>query len=286
MQDATIPERPLVFLSWSGERARHVANTLSDHIEDLLNVDTFVSPNIEKGEEWNNAIHSALRRCDAGIIILTKENSTAPWLLYEAGAIKTARPEPSRTKTLFVGRRPIDYKGPLQSFMGTTTDRDDFFQLVESLNVSCEVQTTPQSLTRRFEALWPKISQSFEEACQLSIPSSPLPQRSASEMTEEILEIVRDIQKKQPPQSTTLDRKATGPTDPLTEPPPGDKWHLALIPISTSIPTNRPTERVITNGDRIGPISSYQSGVFVIKSKTDRLYVSHGNLCDKWSIVS
>ena len=48
----------------------------------------FFSPeDIEKGENWDSKISQVLSECNYGIICLTSQNVSAPWINFEAGAI-------------------------------------------------------------------------------------------------------------------------------------------------------------------------------------------------------
>ncbi|MEM6326361.1 MAG: toll/interleukin-1 receptor domain-containing protein [Bacteroidota bacterium] len=192
MSEASL-SRPLVFISWSGARALRIARALAEHIEDLLNVETFISPNIPKGEEWNNAVHSAIRDCAAGVIIVTPENKEAPWLLYEAGAIKTAQAGTGRTKTLFVGWQPADYTGPLEAFQGTQTEREDFYQLLKDLNTSCGNVTTQDALSRRFERVWPTVEAVFRRAEAMESPAYISVDKVNSDLISNLIDEMRSI---------------------------------------------------------------------------------------------
>jgi hypothetical protein len=78
-----------VFISWSGERSRAVAEALWEWLPNVIQtVNPWVSlADIEKGARWSTEIASQLETCCVGLICLTPENLSAPWLLFEAGAI-------------------------------------------------------------------------------------------------------------------------------------------------------------------------------------------------------
>lgn len=83
-----------VFISWSGEYSRKLAEALANWLPDVLQcVEPFVSTiNIDKGERWAYKIDKALQSTDFGIACLTQANSTSPWLHYEVGAMSLAVP--------------------------------------------------------------------------------------------------------------------------------------------------------------------------------------------------
>src|SRR5438128_12519610 len=78
-----------LFISWSGNRSKSIADALRRWIPDVIQtVEPWMSAtDIEAGARWNREIDNQLRETQYGIICLTKENQTAPWILFEAGAI-------------------------------------------------------------------------------------------------------------------------------------------------------------------------------------------------------
>jgi hypothetical protein len=78
-----------VFISWSGERSRAVAEALREWLPNVIQtVNLWVSlADIEKGARWSTDITAQLEECSVGLICLTPENLSAPWLLFEAGAL-------------------------------------------------------------------------------------------------------------------------------------------------------------------------------------------------------
>lgn len=81
-------DRLRIFISWSGERSRTVAEALHQWLADVLHVvEPWLSAaDIEKGSKWAQAVTGELERASFAVLCLTPENLTAPWLLFEAGA--------------------------------------------------------------------------------------------------------------------------------------------------------------------------------------------------------
>ena len=95
-----------VFVSWSGELSKEIAEVLKKWIPCIIqSVEVFYSPeDIEKGDNWDATISSELSECNYGIICLTPENTMAPWINFEAGAI--AKSLDSKVSALMINIKP------------------------------------------------------------------------------------------------------------------------------------------------------------------------------------
>lgn len=78
-----------VFISWSGDDEQEIALKLKEFLVKFYNVDVFVSSKDIRGidEGWRVSINNNLKTADYGIVLVSSQNSHAPWLLYEAGAL-------------------------------------------------------------------------------------------------------------------------------------------------------------------------------------------------------
>src|SRR5688572_19220319 len=107
-----------VFLSWSGERSKAVAETLSVWLGQVIQaVDPWISSDIEKGARWNPEIAARLEQSRVGIICLTKENLDAKWILFESGAL--SKTKDAYVCTLLLDIDPSDVEQPLGQFQHT-----------------------------------------------------------------------------------------------------------------------------------------------------------------------
>src|SRR5262249_25941930 len=84
-----------VFISWSGDRSRLVAEALKEWLPAVIQtLEPWVSSvDIAKGTRSLEEIHLQLRDSEFGIICLTPENLKAEWIHFEAGAIAKALTE-------------------------------------------------------------------------------------------------------------------------------------------------------------------------------------------------
>lgn len=146
-----------VFVSWSGELSCQIAEVLKKWIPCIIqSVDVFFSPeDIEKGDNWDKTISSELSECKYGIICLTSDNTSAPWINFEAGAI--AKSLDSKVTALMVNIKPSDIKGPLSRYQATRFEKADFFQLIESINKALDTPLDSKVLENTFNAMWDSL---------------------------------------------------------------------------------------------------------------------------------
>ena len=146
-----------LFISWSGEFSRKVAECLSVWIPTIIQtVEVFYSPDdIAKGENWGNRLSEELEQSNFGIVCLTPENVLAPWIHFEAGALSKA--SNSRVSAIMLGINPSDVKGPLARLQNTAFDRDDFYRLFQSINECSEKPLSTEILSNAFNNSWARL---------------------------------------------------------------------------------------------------------------------------------
>lgn len=166
--------RVKVFVSWSGEASHDVAKALKSWLPVVLQgVDVFLSSeDIDKGTRWFEALGGVLAESRFAILCLTPENLSAPWILYEAGAI-AHQMETSRVTPLLVGLDVTDLDAPLVEFNATRLERDDLEKLFAAINK----QLGPKRLDERtfqaaFDAAWPKLERALAKAKAKAVPAA------------------------------------------------------------------------------------------------------------------
>jgi len=179
-----------IFLSWSGDRSKHIAETLKKCLPLFIqSVKPWMSSSdIDKGARWSTDIAAKLSECKIGIICLTPENIEAPWILFEAGALSKTLDKTHVCPVLF-DIEPSDLKGPLVQFQTTKLVEDDFKKLIATIN-NCQVSVIPDAqLDEIFNAWWPKVESELNKMSQIKKEISP--RRKDRELLEEILALVR-----------------------------------------------------------------------------------------------
>lgn len=158
-----------VFISWSGKASHAVATTLYNWLPVVLqSVKPFISSeDLRKGGRWVSQLSDELEKTSFGIVCLTPSNLTAPWILFEAGALSKFVGD-SHVAPFLVGVKPSELPGPLTQFNATAHEKDDFKKLIKSINASSGVEAVdPDLLDRSVETCWPKIDEELRDATEL-----------------------------------------------------------------------------------------------------------------------
>ncbi len=182
-----------VFISWSGERSKKVAEALREWLPNVIqSLDPWMSSeDIEKGARWYVDIVSELESSYYGIICLTSDNIESPWIHFEAGALSKSM-EKSRVCPYLFHIDPSIIKGPLVLFQAAKSTKDDTKKLLHSINQAlAENALSTEKLDKTFERWWPDLNAKLEEISKMK--DMPIPKRSEVEMIVEILEIVRSL---------------------------------------------------------------------------------------------
>lgn len=192
MPDEKPEQQHNVFISWSGNRSRHVAEALRDWLPMVIQAaKPFLSKkDIDKGSRWHIDLAKALESTKVGIVCLTPENLTAPWLLFESGALSKTVDTGTRVCTyLLAGLKAEEVARPLGEFQATKAEREDTLQMLQDINRALGSPVSEQTLGDVFDLAWPKLE---AKLTRLPAHESPIPpKRETEDMVAEILELVR-----------------------------------------------------------------------------------------------
>ena len=183
----------LVFLSWSGHKSQIVAEGLQNWLSQVIQaVEPWLSADIDKGLRWGPEVANRLERSKVGIICLTRENLNARWILFEAGAL--SKTKDAYVCTLLLDCESSDVEQPLAQFQHTTTNKEDLFQLLLTINRvvnnSGEKALSETMLRKVFEINWQRLDDIFKTAREAEQQSEGRV-RSERDMLQEILELLR-----------------------------------------------------------------------------------------------
>jgi len=184
-----------VFISWSGDRSRAVAEVISDWIKCVLQASNpwISTRDIDRGSTWFSEISEQLSGTSVGIVCLTQENKSNPWILFEAGALAKGLPT-NRVCTFLIDLQTADLRDPLAQFNHTLPTRPSMLQLVITLNRSLkENRLEDKILTQVFETYWPHFEANFQNALIANPPANEVPPRAESDILAEILDNTRNL---------------------------------------------------------------------------------------------
>ncbi len=180
-----------VFISWSGERSKAIADALRDWIPLVLH---YAKPwlsesDIEAGARWGDAVAKELEASNFGIICVTRDNVDQPWVLFEAGALAKSLQD-AKVIPLLLDLDLSDLSGPLAQFQAKKVDKAGVHEVVRSINQSAPDAVPPERMDQLFEALWQQL-----EAEISSIPEgeSSKHRRPQAEVLEELVAGVRGL---------------------------------------------------------------------------------------------
>ena len=184
-----------VFVSWSGKKSRDVARAFGDWLPMVLHaVDPFVSAkDIRAGTRWQAEIAEELDDTDFGLICVTKENQSAEWLNFEAGALAKSV-NSSRVVPLAIDLSPADIANRLGQFQAMRLTKDDFGEVLASMNEACPAPIEEANLRKAVEKWWPDLQEELSkiEGRDYGAETAPSsPSRSDRELLEEVLDSVR-----------------------------------------------------------------------------------------------
>lgn len=182
-----------VFLSWSGEVSKGLADSLHSWLPRVIQAvrPYFSAEDVAKGARWSPEIARELEEARLGILIVTKESIEAPWLIFEAGALSKSL---SRAKVvpLLFGLEPTEVRGPLVQFQAAKFEKAEMKRVLRMINSELGDVALPHDvLDASFEVWWPHlfadVSAKLARGAREGLPA----RRSERELLEELLILAR-----------------------------------------------------------------------------------------------
>jgi hypothetical protein len=181
-----------IFISWSGDRSRQVAQALKEWLPDVIQtLDVWMSAHdIEAGTRWSSELTNRLDECAFGILCVTPENTASPWLLFEAGclgkSVSTSRVIPYR-----LDLSATDIAFPLAQFQSVEADQAGTKKLLHAIIAAGHLPVDNERLNRLFEKWWPDLNSRLQ-AIAKNAHTKPI-HRGDRELIVEILQLVRAL---------------------------------------------------------------------------------------------
>lgn len=187
-----------VFISWSGERSRRIAELLDNWIQCVIQaVDPWMSSkDIDRGALWFTEISDQLSTTTVGIVCLTKENKNKPWILFESGALAKGLSS-NRVCTFLIDLIPTDLENPLAQFNHTLPNRDSLWELVRTINLTLKERALKESVLEKvFTTYWPQFEGDFANVLEATPEGPGIAKRDDNDVMLEVLSTVRMLERK------------------------------------------------------------------------------------------
>ncbi|WP_182976981.1 toll/interleukin-1 receptor domain-containing protein [Arthrobacter cheniae] len=190
-----------VFVSWSGGTSKAFAKEVVWWLNSVLfPVEPWMSDSdISPGDRSLAEIEAGLNGAQFGILCVTAENQTAPWLNFEAGAIsKEVNGETGKVVPLLIDMsRPTQLtQSTLSQFQAVVADKAGFEKLAHAVNSAMgDHHRTVEQLNSALETYWPQLQKRLAAVPKGTAPVKP--RRKVEDMVEEVLEIVRKLQREE-----------------------------------------------------------------------------------------
>jgi hypothetical protein len=183
-----------VFISWSGEKSREIALALRDWLRCVIStVEPFVSSqDIDAGSRWQTEVAAELESTGCGVVCVTRENQSAPWLNFEAGALAKSVGA-GRVIPLAIDLKQAEIAMPLGQFQAQQANKEGMRKVVSSINGASPSPLPDELLAKMFEKWWPDLRKAFEQVAKKQGPPVAPDARQDRELLEEVVDTVRSL---------------------------------------------------------------------------------------------
>lgn len=200
-----------IFLSWSGERSRQVAELFKEYLTVFIQeTKPWVSTqDIQSGSFWASEINAELSKTSVGIVCLTADNKDKPWIMFEAGALVKGLSE-NRVTPYLIDIDPSDVGNPLSQLNLVQHGKDSLFKLIVDTNMLLgEKKVNEKTLQILFDKFWPDFEARFDEIIKKTKSDGVNEKRKQEDMIKEILSTVRRIDARDGVEIAELEEKPT-----------------------------------------------------------------------------
>lgn len=187
-----------VFISWSGQRSKVVAELFSDWLKCVIQASQpwISTRDIDRGAIWFSEINDKLKDVSVGVICITQENKDKPWILFETGALAKGL-STNRVCTFLIDLNPEDLQDPLAQFNHTKPNNNSVWELIRTINNCLAEKSLDERILKQvFDTYWPQFDQKFNESLLNNPPSEVVPPRSEQDILAEILKNTRSLSQK------------------------------------------------------------------------------------------
>ena len=181
-----------VFISWSGERSKHIAEALRGWLPKVIQaVEPWMSQeDIASGGRWYMEVANDLESSNFGILCVTPENESNPWIMFEAGSLSKTLSQTFLCPYLY-DIFPSQLSSPLAQFQAQQSNKEGTKKILKSINTALNNRAIEASeLEEIFEVWWPKLEQKLNSCPQYG--GELIAKRSNDELISEIVDNTRE----------------------------------------------------------------------------------------------
>lgn len=182
-----------VFLSWSGERSKRVAESLREWLPRVLQSirPWMSSTDITPGSNWSVALKEGLSDAKAGIVCVTRDNVNNPWSMFEAGVLYHRIGE-NLVCPYLLDLSPAELEGPLAQLQALEANEEGTLKLIRTLNDALPGSLlSNEDLAPTAGVWWPYLEGNLKQIPE-DKPTGP-PSRTQKDLLEEILLVARSL---------------------------------------------------------------------------------------------
>jgi len=212
--DEKTEEAIKIFISWSGEKSKAVAEALRKWMPRVIGkkyIDSWMSEHdITAGAEWRNELRKALRTARYAIVCITETNYNSPWINYEVGYLVGANDTKAGAGNIGicpylcgVSKDEIK-KTPLDAYQAKSGNKEETLKLIEAIHKAAGEPLEEDQLQIIFEKYWIDLENDLKNLPHEPVeePKSLPHEPGASQISESVEEdLFVYLQEKQKPRT-------------------------------------------------------------------------------------
>lgn len=136
-----------------------------------------------------------LENTSFGILVVTPDNTVAPWLIFEAGALSKDLKQ-GRVIPYLIGVEVNELLGPLGQFQAIPANQGGTLRLVRAINSIAPAPAPEDVFVQRFSAFWPDLEQclnAIADQVAETVPQSEAPADLQSDENPVILKLQDEL---------------------------------------------------------------------------------------------
>jgi hypothetical protein len=146
-----------LFVSWSGPRARSMAEALSQWLPGVLpTFRPWISSRQRRGTDWAAALFEHINAARVTVVCLTSDSIEAPWVLFEAGLLSGREEHPLVLYVLDVDDDEL-VSSPLKPFPTFSATESGTSELIELLNAVSDQPLPAETVAQCVTRSWPDL---------------------------------------------------------------------------------------------------------------------------------